>query len=108
MIFDDLSNAACRLSLGGPGAELEGRGVQPPGPARVAPSTGPARVKVEGGQYLPSPKIFQKFAQISLKFSQYLLKFTQNLHKFIQNFPKFTQKMMMWVRGTYQCNSNTY
>ena len=46
MIFDELSNAACRLSLGGPGAELEG-GVfkhPPPGPARVAPSTGPARV----------------------------------------------------------------
>ena len=27
MIFDELSNAACRLSLGGPGAELEGGGV---------------------------------------------------------------------------------
>ena len=44
MIFDELSNAACRLSLGVLGAELE-RGVfkHPPGPARVAPSTGPAR-----------------------------------------------------------------
>ena len=38
MIFDEHSNAACRLSLGGPGAELEA------GPARVAQSTGPARV----------------------------------------------------------------
>ena len=45
MIFDELSNAACRLSLGGPGAELEG-GVfkHPPRLARVTPSTGPARV----------------------------------------------------------------
>ena len=47
MICVELSDAAYRVSLCGPGAELEGGGVQtppPPGPARVAPSTGPARV----------------------------------------------------------------
>ena len=48
MICVELSNAACCVSLRGPGAELEGGGgvqTRPPGPARVAPSTGPARVK---------------------------------------------------------------
>ena len=52
MIFDALSNAAYRVSLRGPGAELDG-GVQtsPAGgrsnthrPARSAPNTAPARV----------------------------------------------------------------
>ena len=44
MIFDELSNAACRLSLGGPGAELEG-GVfkHPPPPARRRWRRAPAR-----------------------------------------------------------------
>ena len=45
MFFDALSNAACRLSLRGPGTELEGGGQTLPGPARLAPSSGPARVK---------------------------------------------------------------
>ena len=45
MIFDKLSNAACCLSLGGPGAELEGGGVfkHPPPPARRGWRRAPAR-----------------------------------------------------------------
>ena len=48
MIFDALSNAVYRVSLHGRWAELDGGGVQtpPPGPARSAPSSGPARVKI--------------------------------------------------------------
>ena len=48
MIFDALSNAAYRVSLHDPWAELDGGGCSntpPPGPARSAPSSGPARVK---------------------------------------------------------------
>ena len=45
MIFDALSNAAYRVSLHGPGAELQGVFKHPPpGPAHSAPSRGPARV----------------------------------------------------------------
>ena len=44
MIFDELSNAACRLSLGGPGAELEGGcSNTPPPPARRGWRRAPAR-----------------------------------------------------------------
>ena len=51
MIFDTLLNAAYRVSLGGPEAELEGE-LKPPGPARSATSTGPARVsKLFAGRY---------------------------------------------------------
>ena len=48
MILDALSNAAYRVSLRGPGAELDGD-VQTPSPARSTPSTGPscARVHVQ-------------------------------------------------------------
>ena len=41
MIFDALSNAAYRVSLRGPGAEIEG-GSQPPPPAGGGKSRGPA------------------------------------------------------------------
>ena len=44
MIFDALSNAAYRVSLHGPGAELERGCSNTPNPARSAPSTVPARV----------------------------------------------------------------
>ena len=45
MFFDALSNAVYRVSLHGPWAELDGGVQTPPGPARSAPSSGPARVK---------------------------------------------------------------
>ena len=47
MVFDELSNAFFRFSLRCAGAELVGGGVEtpPPGAAKVAPSTGAARVK---------------------------------------------------------------
>ena len=48
MLSDALSHAAYRVSLCGPGAELDGdvqSANSPSGPARLAPSTVPARVK---------------------------------------------------------------
>ena len=42
MIFDALSNAAYRVSLRGPGAEIEGGSQQPPPPVGGGKSRGPA------------------------------------------------------------------
>ena len=46
MLFNALSNAGYCVSLCGPGAELEGVFKrQSPGPARLAPKSGPAQLK---------------------------------------------------------------
>ena len=55
MIFDALSNSAGRVSLHGHGAELD-----TPGPARSAPSSGPARVKVRQSFQKVSLESFEK------------------------------------------------
>ena len=63
MIFDALSNAAYRVSLRGPGAEIE-RGLNTPPPQQVVENLEPSRARVKGNCSTSQHVIF--FSEIAV------------------------------------------